>query len=144
MTVVRINGWDDHNFLRARWIKAPERRRPGQTSAHVAATLRTEKIANDAIRWGITIRGKSCNVRRLTKEATRCNRCQRFGCHFAAQCREIHNTCGTCGSISYATAKCEYKDKHEKHYCVNCRQAGHAAWSCDCPTLKEKNREVNE
>ncbi|EIN09531.1 hypothetical protein PUNSTDRAFT_33677, partial [Punctularia strigosozonata HHB-11173 SS5] len=97
--------------------------------------------ANEAIGFGITVRGKRCIVRRLIKEITRCNKCQLIGRHFAAQCQSVHDTCGTCGSIEHATKACDLANDREKHYCVNCRTKGHASWSHDCPTFKAKNRE---
>jgi hypothetical protein len=88
--VAKANGMEEHNIVRARWMKPPLRRHDKQTSAHVALTLRLAKIANNVIRFGITIRGKRCITERLTKEASRCNKCQRYGRHFAAQCQAIH------------------------------------------------------
>jgi hypothetical protein len=144
MTVARVNHMDEHEAIWARWMKPPERRHNKQTSAHVALTLHTVTAANDAIRHSITIRGKRCTAERLTREATRCNKCQRYGRHFAAQCQAIHGTCGTCGSIEHTTKDCKVGDNWQKHRCVNCSTNGHAAWSRDCPTLKRKNHELTE
>ncbi|EIN07610.1 hypothetical protein PUNSTDRAFT_135134 [Punctularia strigosozonata HHB-11173 SS5] len=113
MTVAKINGWDNHDFLRARWIKALKRRRPGQTSAHVTATLWMEKITNDAIRWGITIRG-AIDVKGLGATTQ-------------------HNAEKSTTLAERAAASRTQPPN-----------AGHATWSRDCPTLKEKNCEVNE
>lgn len=52
-------------------------------------TLRTQKIDNETIGFGITIRGKQCIARRLIKEITRCDKCQIIGRRFAAQCIEL-------------------------------------------------------
>jgi hypothetical protein len=142
--VAKANGMEEHDVVRARWMKPPARRHDKQTSAHVALTLRTAKIANNVIRFGVTIRGKRCLAERLTKEASRCNKCQRYGRHFAAQCQAIHDTCGTCASIEHATKDCTVRDDQKSHKCVNCRTTGHAAWSRDCPTFKKKNRELME
>jgi hypothetical protein len=142
--VAAANKMNNGDITKAKWMKLPEKRHAKQTSAHIALTLKTVIAANEIIRYGITIRGKRCIVERLTREATRCNKCQRYGRHYAAQCQAIHDTCGTCGSIEHTTRGCEVGDNRQKHKCVNCNVTGHAAWSRDCPTLKKKNRELVE
>jgi hypothetical protein len=142
--VALANGMEEHDTIKARWMKPPECQHAKQVSAHVALTLRTAKAANEAIQWGVTIRGKRCIAEQLTKEATRCNKCQRYGQHFAAQCMAIHDTCGTCGSIEHAMKNCNVHNNMSKHKCVNCKENGHTAWSRDCPTLRKKNQEIME
>jgi hypothetical protein len=104
--VAKANGMEEHDVVRARWMKPPARRHDKQTLAYLALTLRMAKIANNVIQFGIMIRGKRCLAKRLTKEASRCNKCQQYGHHFTAQCQAIHNTCGTCASIEHATKDC--------------------------------------
>jgi hypothetical protein len=64
-------------------MKPLERRHNKQISAHVVLTLCTVKPTNEAVRHGVTIRGKRCISERLIREATRCNKCQQYGQHLA-------------------------------------------------------------
>ncbi|EIN05378.1 hypothetical protein PUNSTDRAFT_36080, partial [Punctularia strigosozonata HHB-11173 SS5] len=142
--VERINGMDEGDILRARWIKAPARRYEGQQYAHLSIVLRTEKTANYAIRWGFDVKGKKCVGRRMMKELIRCHKCQRVGLHMGASCREEKETCGTCGSNEHKTTECPNAEDTNNHFCANCKEKGHAAWSRACPTFIRKNREYQE
>ncbi|KAI0039366.1 hypothetical protein FA95DRAFT_1599856, partial [Auriscalpium vulgare] len=50
--------------------------------------------------------GYNAIIRRLLAEPRRCLKCQRFGRHIAAQCKQEHDTCGTCGG-NHLTKDCD-------------------------------------
>ncbi|KAH7918417.1 hypothetical protein BV22DRAFT_983350, partial [Leucogyrophana mollusca] len=74
--------------------------------------------------------------RKLMPEPARCLKCHSLrGDHFAAQCPNDHDTCGTCGD-EHRTSECDNTDPG-KRYCVNCRDGGHASWDRECPAFLE-------
>ncbi|KAG2127209.1 hypothetical protein DEU56DRAFT_720344, partial [Suillus clintonianus] len=110
------------------------RRNPGQRTAHVIFTFSTKEGANQAIRFGLSVEGKKVYGRKLIQEPTRCLKCHSFdGGHVAANCPQEQDSCGTCNE-QHRTAECATTDQ-EHFKCRNCNEAGHAAWSRDCPTF---------
>jgi hypothetical protein len=60
--------------------------------------------------------------------------------HIAAECKHIHDTCGTCRGMHHSS-DCDILD-HDKFFCVNCQQCGHAAWDRQCNTFLDHNANV--
>ncbi|KAL6303201.1 hypothetical protein BKA93DRAFT_693639, partial [Sparassis latifolia] len=154
---------DSHDYLRfvegnnnldpgvieeAHWIKAPERRTKGQKVAHLILRFNSPQAANRAVRDGLIIASKSVSVRKLICEPRRCLKCQKIAApHIAKDCKQIHDTCANCASISHKTAECEVDLTDFK--CCNCTHAGrtvtdHAAWDCDCPVFQEHCHHMKE
>lgn len=125
----------------AKWIKPPEYRTPKQRTALLLLGLSTVNAANQILRDGIHICGKKLTARKHTMEPRRCLKYQHLGArHFPAECKSIHDTCDTCGSINHATRQCEVLEPDE-YRCVNCDMAGHASWDRLCPAfLREKQK----
>ncbi|KAG2121947.1 hypothetical protein DEU56DRAFT_719367, partial [Suillus clintonianus] len=130
-------GLKHNSIVKARFIKPPARRNPNQRTAHIALSLNSKTDANQAIRFGLSIEGKKVYARRLLAEPTRCLKCHTFdGGHIASECKQEHDTCGTCGA-QHRTATCGV-DQPEFYHCVNCDTDGHATWSRECPFFIKK------
>ncbi|KIJ50423.1 hypothetical protein M422DRAFT_77320, partial [Sphaerobolus stellatus SS14] len=128
------NGIYTGEIERARWIKPPERRDVNQRAAHLIILVSNPRTANRLIRDGIRIHQTLLWCRKLLKEPSRCLKCHRIGTgHFASQCTESEEKCGTCGS-NHRTKNCPVSDR-DSRYCVNCKTRGHAAWDHGCPTF---------
>ncbi|GBE90125.1 hypothetical protein SCP_1801490 [Sparassis crispa] len=125
----------------ARWIKPPERRAKGQKVAHLIVRFNNPSAANRAICNGLVIASKQVSARKLIREPRRCLKCQQIGVpHLASDCKQIHDTCGNCTSISHKTSACEADPTDFR--CSNCIRAGRAnadqaAWDHDCPVFLE-------
>lgn len=117
------------------FFKPVHARRLGQKVAHARARFTDPYQASLAIRQGLVIDGKRCNVERLMPEARRCFNCHKIGSHRAVDCREPAS-CGKCGSKDHESTDCENENPQE-HYCVNCDIKGHAHWSPGCPAMKK-------
>ncbi|KAF8579197.1 hypothetical protein K439DRAFT_1255589, partial [Ramaria rubella] len=91
--------------------------------------------ANCAIRTGLIIESKRVWARKLLQEPRRCLKCQGIGSdHIAAECKSIHDTCGTCGGMHRAS-ECSIRDQ-ASFQCANCKVKGPAAWDRQCPNFK--------
>ncbi|KAA1467097.1 hypothetical protein DENSPDRAFT_742121, partial [Dentipellis sp. KUC8613] len=78
-------------------------------------------------------------ARKAKREPKRCLKCQKIGTHFAKECPQEHDTCGTCGK-EHTTKSCT--ETEQKHYwCVNCSIHGHASWERVCATFTRKCEE---
>ena len=121
----------------ARWIKPPEKRTPGQKTAHLLLSFREAKHANQAVS-GLIIAGKRTTVRRDRNEPRRCMRCQNFADHLARDCPQQHDTCANCAG-THPTSQCTAKLPDDLK-CANCKETGHAAWDRDCPTFRRRAR----
>ncbi|KAH9950180.1 hypothetical protein B0H21DRAFT_656965, partial [Amylocystis lapponica] len=129
------SGLDPDSIVRANWIKPVNRRSTTQSFAHAIIRFNSPKAANSAIRDGLVIAGRRVWGRKLLQEPLRCLKCQKLGvAHLASECKQIHDTCGTCGSVSHTTSTCDVTDR-AKHWCANCRTGGHAAWDRACPAF---------
>ncbi|GBE85933.1 hypothetical protein SCP_0804570 [Sparassis crispa] len=132
----------------AHWIKPPECRAKGQKVAHLIVRFNNLKAANRAICNGLVIASKQVSARKLIREPRRCLKCQQIGVpHLASNCKQIHDTCGNCASISHRTSACEADPTDFR--CSNCIRAGrvnadHAAWDRDCPVFLEHCRCMEE
>lgn len=126
--VKEINGLMKYSILKAKWIKPENRRRKGQTHAHVTASIGAAETANSIIKTGLEICGANIKPEKLRQEPLQCLRCRRWG-HFAVNCPDPEDTCGTCGE-AHRTTLC--KNTNKKH-CVSCNTDTHASWDRNCP-----------
>ncbi|KAH7916970.1 hypothetical protein BV22DRAFT_986658, partial [Leucogyrophana mollusca] len=133
------SGLVEGSIAKARWIKPIQRRAQNQRTAHAIFALTSRDAANQVIRQGMVVEGRKVQARKLMPEPTRCLKCHSLkGDHFAAQCPEDHDTCGTCGN-EHRTSECDNQDPTNR-FCVNCKEDGHAAWDRMCPTFLEATR----
>ncbi|KAJ3572015.1 hypothetical protein NP233_g3368 [Leucocoprinus birnbaumii] len=135
------NCWDDDTFVKARWIKAVEKRSIGQRSAHMLITLadgeELERILAGT-RRSISIRGRQIKIDKDQRIPVRCAKCQRYG-HYASDCLETEVTCGRCGETGHRHSECTAENAR----CANCKEDGHEAHSSECPTYKSKLATLN-
>ena len=117
----------------AKWIKAPERRKVGQKTAHVIMGFSTRELANQAIETGLIIENKRSYVEKLLIEPSRCFNCQSVkGDHRAADCQVRGPICARCAG-NHRTMECEHMGIP---HCVNCQADGHSAADRDCPSFE--------
>ena len=117
----------------AKWIKAPERRKIGQKTAHIIMGFNSRELANQAIDTGLIIENKRSQVEKLLIEPSRCFNCQSVkGDHRAAECPVSEPTCARC-SGNHRTMACEHMGTPR---CVNCQAEGHSASDRDCPSFE--------
>ncbi|OCH89831.1 hypothetical protein OBBRIDRAFT_813012 [Obba rivulosa] len=103
---------DIDNIKDGHWIKLVNRHQQGQRFAHLIVNLTTSEAANMVIHNGL-----------------------RFDpAHLARDCKQIHDTCGTCNLMKHITSDCNKDDEH-KFRCTNCNTTGHTSWSRDCPAF---------
>lgn len=133
--VEEINGLTTYSILKAKWIKPENRRRKGQTHAHITASIGTVETANSIIKGGLEICGTSIKPEKLRQEPLQCLRCRRWG-HFAVNCLDPEDTCGTCGG-AHRTSLCDNRDK--KH-CVSCNTDTHTSWDRNCPEFIRRGK----
>ena len=126
--IEETNGLTKFSIMKARWIKPEGRRRRGQTHAHATAAIALVETANTIIKEGIEICGVKIRPEKLKQEPLQCLRCRRWG-HFAANCMEADDTCGTCGE-NHRTTQCK---NSEKKHCVSCKSDTHTSWDRNCP-----------
>ncbi|KAJ7221654.1 hypothetical protein GGX14DRAFT_310130, partial [Mycena pura] len=115
-----------------RWIKAVEKRAPGQRVAFVRVAFATAEAANHAIDGGLYVQGKHVKVRKSDDEPQRCARCQSYDGHMARACKAPANVCARCAA-DHRTADCLATDSTRR--CGNCKIDGHTAASHDCPVF---------
>ncbi|KAJ7090367.1 hypothetical protein B0H15DRAFT_779423, partial [Mycena belliarum] len=137
-TVEADSGLPEGSVESARWIKAVERRAPGQRVAHLSVDFANAEAANLAIDNGLFIQGMHIQVRKSDVEPQRCARCQSFDGHLARACTAPSSICARCAE-DHRTADCLVTDENRR--CGNCKVGGHGAASHDCPFfLKEKEK----
>ncbi|KLO17455.1 hypothetical protein SCHPADRAFT_803297, partial [Schizopora paradoxa] len=132
------------NTIRSvRWIKPVSRRSASQQTAFAIATFASPEEANDVIREGFVIKGRTVRTRKLPKEPRRCLKCQRWNVnHSAANCKADKETCAKC-SENHRSGDCTITDP-ALFRCPNCKNSGHEAWSHSCPKYQEELRKVND
>lgn len=130
-------------LVRVEWAKLPERRHVLQKLAHLKLFFNSAEAANYAIKNGLYIAGKKVGVRKMTQEARRCAKCQRYGHgnnegspHFAKDCKWLHDTCGGCGK-NHRKEDCTANLATDS-FCVNCNKKGHTVWDRNCPMFIER------
>jgi hypothetical protein len=137
--IEELNGLFKFAILKARWIKPAARRRTGQTHAHATITIFGVETANNIIKTGLEICGAKVRSEKLKQEPLQCLRCRRWG-HFAANCPEPIDTCGTCGE-DHRTIKCT---NPEKRHCASCNTDTHASWDRNCPEFIKRGKTFDE
>lgn len=142
--IARNNDLPPTAILGVHWMKEPTKRRDGQKTAHLLVRFEDPKSANKAIKEGLTLMGRGYEACRLLKEIQRCMKCQKWGNHYAGECKDDHDTCATCGSGEHRTGNCTHLGDKSKYFCCNCNRAGHAAWSRTCETFQEKNKQYQQ
>ncbi|KAG2755642.1 hypothetical protein P692DRAFT_20844481 [Suillus brevipes Sb2] len=90
-------GLKPKTISKVQYIKPEARRKPGQQTAHIIVTFNSKEGANQAIKFGLIIKGKKVYGRKLIPEPTRCLKCHSFeNAHMAAECPQEQETCGIC------------------------------------------------
>lgn len=136
------NGWSSRDLLSTKWIKKPDRRRPGQATAYLLANFGSVACANTVILNGMSVRGCKIRAWRQAKEAQRCMRCQGYDpVHKAAECKKA-GACAKCASKEHDSRECDAPDN--THRCVNCKVDGHSAWDRACPVFMEATRRLQK
>lgn len=136
--VEETNGLEVGAIARARWLKAPGKRAPTQTVAHLVLTFNTPEAANKTLVEGLTVHQNRVNGEKLKKEALRCLRCQEHG-HLVRQCPGERDICSYCGGEHRAT-HCTNPDKT---YCVECQTDDHSSADRKCPTFIRRCAELD-
>lgn len=138
--VAELNNISDHSHLKKmKWVKPIARRDLNQLSAHAYITFLDPQTASEAIRDGLVIASRRVKTEKCKKEPVRCMKCQKFG-HYAANCSQKDNVCGTCGN-NHLTSSCSEKIVRK---CASCSSTDHASWDKKCPTFLIKNKEYEE
>ena len=137
-----INELNEQEIIGGRWLRAPERRSPGQKKAFVAIGCRTRAGANRLIQNGLLLDGRVLETRRTKPEPLRCAKCQRLNPnHVARTCTSPHDVCALC-SGQHRTSECGKKDP-ETVRCANCH-GPHAASDRNCPEFQKKVTHMRE
>ena len=131
--VEEANLLDKNTITKARWIKPAYRRKPEQTVAHATLLLKDANQANKCIKEGLYVCGAKVFPAKLKQEPTQCMKCRKWG-HYANECRDTKNTCGTCGG-DHRTCDCTVEGKK---YCVSCKGNAHASWDRKCPEFARR------
>ena len=130
---------EPNSITKARWIKPEKRRKPDQRLAHASFSFSSAEAANICIRDGIIVQGVKSYPSGLKQEPTQCLKCRRWG-HYANQCSEPKDICGTCGGEHWTNACMETT----KRYCVSCKVHMHASWDRQCPEFIRKCSQFDE
>ncbi|KAF8580413.1 hypothetical protein K439DRAFT_1304729, partial [Ramaria rubella] len=126
------NNWPKGAVANTRWIKPTARWNRDQRNAHIILNTSLIDTANTAIQEGLIIKGKRVCARKILQEPKHCLNCQNLNAsHIAAECRQIHDTCGTCTEMHH-TLDCQVTDS-SKFKCANCKTTRHVAWDQNCP-----------
>ena len=124
-----------NTLVSTRWVKPPQKRAPGQPTAHLIAKFTSTEVVNLSIKNGLIIAGKRTWARRLRREPRRCLKCQDLNaCHLVATCVK-DDICGTCGQ-KHRTSECTETDP-ELFACADCSEYGNASWDRTCPKFLE-------
>jgi hypothetical protein len=137
--IEEANRLGKNSIAKARWIKPANRRKADQLVAHATIIFNTAKDANRCISEGLLICGTKVSPSKLKQEPTQCMKCRKWG-HFASECGESKDTCGTCGG-EHRTNACTVSNKR---YCVSCNANSHASWDRDCPVAERRRSWYNE
>ena len=95
--------------------------------------LNNAKDANKAISNGLIICRTKVYPSKLKQEPTQCMKCRKWG-HFASDCTETKDICGTCGD-DHRTNTCT---ETRKRYCVSCNAYSHSSWDRGCPEFAKR------
>ena len=137
--IEEVNSLPGRTIRKARWIKPVERRRPGQTHAFAILTISSVDSANKLIKDRVVICSSVIRPTKQKQEPAQCMKCRRWG-HFAMNCPDSEDTCGTCGG-KHRTSACQNK---EKLHCVSCGDNSHASWDRACPEFIKRSAILDE
>ncbi|PVF91248.1 hypothetical protein CPB86DRAFT_660385, partial [Serendipita vermifera] len=137
--VERQNGCKPGDFVEAKWIKAPARRRLTQKHAHAKLFCSSAEVANKLITSTVRINNKVIGAKRDTWEPSTCSKCQRYG-HYVSNCAAAHPTCRNCGK-DHRTSECT-DDTTMK--CTPCGSTEHITNSAECPEYIKRLKVTQE
>jgi len=122
------NDLPDGTISKMRWIKDPSKRDRHQRVAHALFSITNPEAANKIIDQGLYVNLECLRLRKDKREPICCLKCQHWG-HFAKDCKEMRDTCGTCAKEHRTTNCCSF----QTFYCVNCKTDRHASSDRECP-----------
>ena len=93
--IEEVNGLEEGNITRARWIKPAARHALLQVCGHAIFSFLSPQPANDALANGLFVHHKKVYTEKCKKEPLQCLKCQGWN-HLATNCPQQHDTCGTC------------------------------------------------
>jgi hypothetical protein len=131
--IEETNNLSENIIAKARWIKPVYRRKPEQKVAHATIIINDAKEANKCINEGLIICGVKVYPSKLKQEPTQCMKCRKWG-HFAAECPDTKDTCGTCGNDHRTNTCSETSGK----FCASCNSHTHASWDRNCPEFAKR------
>jgi hypothetical protein len=137
--IEEVNRLKEKSISKIRWIKPERRRKPDQRLAHAFFSFNSAEAANICIRDGILVCGMKTYPSKMKQEPTQCLKCRKWG-HFANQCSETKDICGTCGGDHWTNACSE----SHKRYCAPCGTNSHASWDRQCPIFLRRCAEFDE
>ena len=126
--IEEANRIQEHAITKIKWIKPQSRRNPNQRFAHATFSFSSTEAANTCIRDSILVQGVKTFPSKLKQDPTQCLKCRKWG-HYASGCKELKDTCGTCGGDHW-TNTCS---NNTKKYCVPCGTNSHSSWDRQCP-----------
>ncbi|KAI0074791.1 hypothetical protein K474DRAFT_1563813, partial [Panus rudis PR-1116 ss-1] len=135
-TFEECNGLPQGSIEDARWVKPVEKRNPGQSVATLLIEFNQASTANDAIKTGLVIHGKSVSVRKRVPEPLRCAKCHKYSGHFAAKCKAEADLCGYCRKEGHRSSDCTRRNDKAAACCANCG-GNHPVWFPECPVYHE-------
>lgn len=125
---------DPGSITSATWIKQPEKRSAGQTTANLKVICATPETANHLIKERIRVYDHLVNVRKDLRIPMRCNNCQEYG-HARASCPNPEK-CATCATEAHSSTNCTQPNKPR---CISCGpDSTHASTSPSCPSFSKK------
>jgi hypothetical protein len=131
--IEEVNGLANNAIAKARWIKPESRRRAGQTVAHATFIFNSVRDANKCIMEGLLVCSSKVYPSKMKQEPTQYMKCRRWG-HFATECDQPMDTCGTCGG-NHRTSTCNGENGR---FCVSCNDHSHASWDRMCPEFARR------
>lgn len=121
-----------------KWVKSPERRKPGQKVAHALLLVRDTQVANTLLSEGMYVHRTKLFPKKDRKEPVRCAKCQHWG-HIARDCSSVLDVCSTCGGPHRASA-CDHP---QRKYCVSCDASDHSSNSRTCAEFRKRCDALN-
>ena len=137
--IEEVNGLDEGDILKARWIKLIACRSPSQTCGHVIVSFSSPIPANDALANGLFVCHKKVYTEKCKKEPLCCLKCHSWN-HLATNCPQQYDTCGTCSQRHHTSTYTNL----DKPHCSSCGLDDHPSWDRACPTFCRKCAELNE
>jgi len=137
--VEQTNSFMEKTIVKEKWAKPPQQQSPSQTNGHLIVSFADPNTANQAILKGMVVCHKCASVLKCKYEPLWCLKCHGWN-HIATACKEMDNTCGTCGG-GHRNTDC---NSGNTHFCTPCGMIGHTSWDRRCPTFMRKCSELNK